>query len=555
MWSVLAGFLGGMGLFFVGLRLTSEGVKKIAGRRFRDLFLKWTRHKPAAALLGLISGFVFQSTSGISLILASLIGAGVTTVGNALPVLIGANAGVACLVLVAVVDIKVLVLCLLGASGLIIAFERPFRFVHAASVAFGVGLLLFGLQTVRAGAAPLAEAEWFRIFLTTQGLALPWYFVIGTVAGLVLQTAAGVTILAITLASAGLLDFNDALSIIFGSLLGSSILSRLYAIRFTGARKRLVLGQVFFNLVGLAVFLPLFVLENAAGIPLLESAARHLFPTLGQQLTAIRLSFDSATAVLLLLCCPLYNRLLEKLCPDTKAGLESLAYVKELSSVSPETALLLIDKEQGRLVRHLPDYTANLRQALESDNPSCPNVRNLHESIATLSGELDGCLLDMITREQAAPNATIVALLQDNQSVLRAISDTLRQFVEELSGLAPSLSMKRLGGLFLEALEALLLQAGDVFSCRDAADWDMLLEVLSDKGPAMNRLRARYLNEQGELSPAEQWRLMRVTGLYERCAWLLRRLAEGQRRFLAAMSRDAAAMACAATPEPAAPLS
>lgn len=50
MWQVIAGVLGGMGLFFIGLRLTDESVKKIAGRRFRDLFLKWTRLPPAAML-------------------------------------------------------------------------------------------------------------------------------------------------------------------------------------------------------------------------------------------------------------------------------------------------------------------------------------------------------------------------------------------------------------------------------------------------------------------------------------------------------------------------
>jgi phosphate:Na+ symporter len=554
-WSVLAGFLGGMGLFFMGLRLTSEGVKKIAGRRFRNLFLKCTKRPMAAALLGLFSGIVFQSTSGISLILASLIGAGVTTVKNALPVMIGANAGVACLVLVAVVDIKVLVMCLVGLSGLVISFERPARFQHVAYVAFGVGLLLMGLQTVRTGASPLAEAAWFRSFLGGQELPIPWYFLIGTAAGFVLQTAAGVTILTITLASAGILDTNDALAIIFGSLLGTSILYRLYAMHFTGTRKRLVMGQVFFNLVGLVIFMPLFIIESKSGIPLLEAAAKHLFPTIGHQLTAIRLFFDCTTAVLLLLCCPLYNRFLEKICPENHDSLESLAYVKELTDVSPETALLLIDKEQGRIMHHLPEYTANLRHVLESPKPILPHVRELHEGIATLSKVLDDCLLDMITRGQVLPNANVVALLQDNQSVLRSISDTLRQLVEELAASGESEPMNRLRGVFLEVLEALLLQASDVFSCMDEEDWDMLLHLLSDKGPVMDRLRGHYLNEQDAISPSEQWRLMRVTGLYERCTWLLRRLTEQQRRFLNEMGEDAAAMACATAAAPTAPIS
>lgn len=541
MWSVLAGFLGGMGLFFMGLKLTSDGVKKIAGRRFRDLFLKWTKFPPAAALLGVISGFVFQSASGISLILASLIGARVTTVRNCLPVLIGANAGVACLVLVAVIDIKVLVLILLGLSGLVLSFEKPIKCIQIASIAFGVGLLLFGLQTVRTGAAPLAEAAWFRELVANQGLALPWYFVIGTVAGFVLQTAAGVTILAITLAATGLLDSNDALGIIFGSLLGTSLLYWLYATHFIGARKRLVLGQMFFNIVGLCIFLPLYLLENFFGVPLIDAAASHFFPDLPSRLTAIRLSFDCTTALILFLCTPLYNRFLERICPDSTDSLDSLAYVKELTGVSPETALVLIDKEQTRLTRHLALFTDRLRHALE--HGACPNVRDLDRSIHDLADLLDGCLLDMVSREQGLENANATALLQANLSMLRSLSETLRQLVEELAAPAGSPSMERLRDLFLEVLDALLLQAGEVFSHRDDGEWDLFLQLVSDKAPAMERLRNRYLSDQGQLSPAEQWHVMRVTGLYERSTWLLCKLGEQQRRFLTEISDAALTLA------------
>lgn len=540
MWQVIAGFLGGMGLFFMGLRLTGEGVKRIAGRRFRDLFLTWTRFAPAAALLGLVSGLVFQSTSGISLILASLIGARVTTVRRALPVLLGANAGVACLVLVAVMDIQVLVLLLLGLSCLILSFERPARLLDAARIAFGVGLLLFGLQTVRTGAAPLAQAPWFHQFLQTQALALPWYFLIGTVTGFVLQTAAGVTILAITLSASGILDANDALSIIFGSLLGTSLLNLCYAAQFSGARKRLVLGQVFFNLTGLALFLPLFVLEQKSDLPLLQAWAAWLFPGLPEQLTAVRLTFDGVTALVLFCLCPAYNRFLERLCPDVTDSLDALAYVRELSDVSPETAVILVDKEQGRLVGHLPLFTERLRQA--RGRGACPHVRDLSRSMAELTRSLDTCLLDMLSRELPVAGANAVALLQGNLALLRSLGESLGQCVEELAWEGRSAAWERLRTAFCEALDALLLQAGDVFFRREAEEWAIFLRVVSDKGPAMDELRGRYLHEQGGLTGEEQLRIMRVTGLYERITWLLYCLGERQQRFLFSQSVETMAL-------------
>jgi phosphate:Na+ symporter len=254
---VIAGFLGGMGLFFMGLTFTGNGVRSMAGRGLRDLLLTWTKNRLSGVTAGIMAGLAFQSTSAISLLLASLVGAGAISVSRALPVMAGSNIGSSFLVLMAVIDIGSWPVAARG-SGLAIAFERPARLQHAATILFGVGLILFGLGIVRTSCAPLAEADWFRQIVATQGLPLPVYLLIGTVACLALQTSAGVSILSITLAASGVMDGDDALAVIFGSLFGSSLLSRFYAIRFKGLRKRLVMGQVLFNVVGLCLFLPRF---------------------------------------------------------------------------------------------------------------------------------------------------------------------------------------------------------------------------------------------------------------------------------------------------------
>lgn len=530
MWQVIAGFLGGMGLFFAGLKLTGDGVKKIAGRRFRDLFLKWTRRPLQGVAVGAAAGFLFQSTSGLSLLLASLIGAGITTVRNALPVLLGSNAGVSFLVLVAVVDIRIPILVLLGFSGLVIAFEKPWRLVDLAGIAFGVGLILFGLGIVRESTAPLAQAAWFKAFLASQGLALPWYGCIGAVACLLLQTSAGVAILAVTLAASGVFDSNDALAVIYGSLFGSSLLSRFYALPLTGAQKRLAMGQVYFNYIGLAVFVPIFIVENYAHVPLLQAAMARLLPSVPEQLTAIGIVFDCATALLLLVLVGHYDHLLTWLHPDAPGASRSLAHIREVSEMSPETALFLLNREQEQLVRLLPVYTDRLRQNLGKN--ACVNVRDLHQRLLDRCAQLDDCLLDLVTRGQAEANANAVALLQGNQAVLRSISEGTRLIVEALSGNSPSATMVRLASIFLEALETLLTEVGHVFPQTDAAAWDLFLALVADKSPVMDRVRKRYLTEESDLSPEEKGQVLRVTGLFERCVWLLSRLGEQQRHFL-----------------------
>jgi phosphate:Na+ symporter len=548
MWINIAGFLGGMGLFFVGLKLTAEGGKKIAGRRFRNLFLGCTKRVSTAAAVGIAAGFIFQSSSCISVILASLIDSGVTTFRRALPVLLGTNIGLTCLVLLAVVDIKVVVLLLLGISGLIMFFERPFKLVHVASIAFGVAMLLFGLQTVRNGTAPLAQEAWFQAFFAHQGDVLPVLFGVGTLASIILHSVNGVVILAITMAASKCITSQAALALLFGSLLGSSILNYGYASGFTGERRRLAMSQVLFNCVGLALFLPLFTLEVVGGFPVLLGVASQAFPALADQLAAISITFVTVTSTVLLLFNGPYSRLLTRICPDATSGLESLRYARELAEASPDAGLLLINQEQGRIMRHLSTYTAVLRQDDQAKVRQTPQA--IHQSVLEFSRMIENCLLDMVSRGQAGGNATGISLLQANQAAIRATDDTLLQLVEELGCQARSDSLERLRTMFLETLDLLLLQAGDVFCHADEMAWELFLPLVSDKGPAMERLRSRYLHEQHTLTPDEQWRLMHMTGLYERCSWLLHSLSEQQRRFIADSGQKTASLSCEASLAP-----
>lgn len=535
MWLEIARFSSGMGLFFIGIKFTGDGAKRIAGRRFRDLFLRYTKRTWRAAVTGCGAGFVFQSVTALSGFLTSLVGAGIIEARQALPLLLGANAGISCLSLMAVLDVKILVMVLLGLTGIIISFEKPTRLLHGATIAFGAALLLFGLETVRLSAVPLTEAPWFNAFLANDWMPLPLFFTVGIAGCMLLQSSNGVTILSATLTASGILTPEEALAVMFGSLLGSSLLSRMYTFHLTGERKRLILGQALFNVIGLSVFLPLYLVETYTGLPLLLGAAARCGLRPAGQIVAVGIAFNFLTATLLLVVYNAYYRLLARLCPDAADCLETLAYAKEISDVSPESGLLLINREQSRLMRHLATYPSGFLVDGEKERKVTP--QGVHRSVDVVSTKLEGCLLDMVTKGHAGQIANALALLQANQANIRALDDTLSKIMEEMGGSGGSAAMSRLTDMFLNALDLLLLQLATVF-CRDAEeDWQLLMRMVQDKGPVMERLRDRYLREQGGMTADEQWRFMHLTGLYERCIWLLRRLAEAQRRFLTAFAR------------------
>ena len=103
------------------------------------------------------------------------------SVRQSLPVIFWANAGLGVLVVLAFLDIKVLVLFLLGVAGVSIAFEKLARYRLLASTLFGVGLLFYGLYMIRTGATPLAEKEWFESLLLQGRESYIVAFMVGSV--------------------------------------------------------------------------------------------------------------------------------------------------------------------------------------------------------------------------------------------------------------------------------------------------------------------------------------------------------------------------------------
>lgn len=218
---ILGNLIGGIGVFFVGLHMITKGLKEMTGRRLRILFANFTGTEFRAGLIGLLSGFVFQSMSAIAFIVASLITSGKMNVRNAFPIIFWANVGAGIIILIAVLNIQTLILFVLGAAGISLAFEKPARYHHLASILFGIGLLFYGLFMIRAGTAPLAEKEWFRLILLHGQHSFLLAFLVGAVLTALSQSSTAVTILAITFTQSGLLSAEQTIMIIYGANLGS----------------------------------------------------------------------------------------------------------------------------------------------------------------------------------------------------------------------------------------------------------------------------------------------------------------------------------------------
>ena len=75
----LGGLLGGLGMFFVGMWLLSESLKRLATRRLRVIAANWVPNRYAALGWGALAGGIIQSMTAMTFIAVSLLRANLVT--------------------------------------------------------------------------------------------------------------------------------------------------------------------------------------------------------------------------------------------------------------------------------------------------------------------------------------------------------------------------------------------------------------------------------------------------------------------------------------------
>jgi phosphate:Na+ symporter len=113
-----------LGLFFLGLRLIGENLRRLYGSSFRNV-IKRTTHSPLfGAGLGTLAGAVMQSATAVTFILVSLTDSGLIKAGAAAPIIVWCNVGLTALAFVTTLNIHPIVAYIVGGVGIALGTLR-----------------------------------------------------------------------------------------------------------------------------------------------------------------------------------------------------------------------------------------------------------------------------------------------------------------------------------------------------------------------------------------------------------------------------------------------
>lgn len=351
--SPLSSLVLGLGLFFLGLQLVGQNLRQLSGGGFRRL-VKSATHTPfLAALLGLVAGALMQSATAVTFILVSMVGSGLIQTAPARMVVVWCNVGLTALAFLVAFNIHPLVAFLVGGAGIFMGSVRRQPWNTIAGALLGVGMILFALGEMGAGAAPLKDAAWFHSAMETALGSPLSAFVCGIAAAAILQSNTGAAMLVITLSSAGAIPVSHALPVIYGTNLGAIVLRLFLAMGMTGSALRLVRMEDLFCLVSGVMMMVLYFAE-AVGIPLVQALISHISGGAPIQLAVVFLLSNLLPALLMTPLLPACAASLDRIWPnDPRAAPNAPAFLTSQALADPATALDLLPRELARLISSL----------------------------------------------------------------------------------------------------------------------------------------------------------------------------------------------------------
>ena len=349
--SSLVWLLAGVGVFIVGMNFLSEALEKSAGEGMKKLLGKISNNSFSGVGIGAGVTAIIQSSSATSVMVIGLVNAGVMTLMQATPIIMGANIGTTITgVLVALKnDYFNMLMYLFAFAGVMMGFFKKEKIKLAGLLCSGLGLIFVGLNVMSSEQAfgnPLVENMFQGIF---SAIDFPLLLIlVGVIFTALIQSSSAATGVVITMVGAGILPLELALFIILGANIGTCITALLASVGANENSKRVALIHFTFNVIGTVAFTAIVWIFKKPMINLLTS----IFPgndpmSLQMRVSIFHVIFNVTTTIMLL---PFVSQLVKYSCQVIKNkqsadSSHALKYVDERLLTMPPVALMQVKKE------------------------------------------------------------------------------------------------------------------------------------------------------------------------------------------------------------------
>ena len=357
--------LAGVGVFIVGMNFMSDALEKCAGSGMKRMLEKISNNRFSGVGIGAGVTAIIQSSSATSVMVIGLVNAGVMTLMQATPIIMGANIGTTITgILVSLKnDYFNMLMYVFAFAGVMMGFFKSEKIKLTGLLCSGLGMIFVGLNIMSSEQAfgnPLVEDLFTGIFARIDFPLL--LILIGVIFTALIQSSSAATGVVITMVGTGILPLDLALFIILGANIGTCVTALLASVGANANSKRVALIHFTFNAIGTVLFAAIIWIFKEPVVNLLVSFFPGKDPmSLQMRVSAFHVIFNVTTTCMLL---PFVKHLVNYSCKvikDKKEAKETLTFkfVDERLLTTPTIALAQVKKEINYMLTLVEDNIYN----------------------------------------------------------------------------------------------------------------------------------------------------------------------------------------------------
>lgn len=243
----------GVAIFLFGMLFLEEGFKKFSGGILESILQRSTDKLYKSLGFGIIATTIMQSSSLVSVLSISFLGAGLIGLAQGIGIIFGANLGTTTGAWLVAgfglkVDIAAYAMPML-VFGIVFIFQKSKSLKGFGYILAGLGFLFLGIHYMKEGFEAFKETIDLAS-LSVGGLkGLLLFALVGVVATVVMQSSHATLVLIITALAAGQISYENALALAIGANVGTTITAIIGAMSSNIEGKRLAGAHLIFNFV------------------------------------------------------------------------------------------------------------------------------------------------------------------------------------------------------------------------------------------------------------------------------------------------------------------
>lgn len=372
--------LGGLGIFFLGMKLLSEGLQRLAGGFIQRMINAVTSNRVIAVLVGLSVTCIIQSSSVTSVMVVGLVNAGLMNLTQSIGVVFGANIGTTITGWILAIKVGKYGLLLVGIGIFPMLFAKDKRWSSIGNTLVALGLVFYGLELMSGAFKPLRNDEDFlsymKLFHAKSLGSVLMCVLMGVILTCIVQSSSAMLGITIALAVTGSISFHTAVALVLGENIGTTITAQLAAIGANVNAKRTALSHSLFNVVGVSIMVLIFqpyvefIDSIVPGNPATVDPT-GAFSSVTAHIAMAHSVFNVTAVVLIIPFITPFARLVEKIIPDPEEKMpRHLQYIGKPGVGTSGISLTIAQRELSNMARIVSKLNARVIEYCKPPKPS-----------------------------------------------------------------------------------------------------------------------------------------------------------------------------------------